>query len=102
MTPSINQGRPGLRSTLRRAGRRLRRSPLVHHGMSMDRANDPSPFAWIFGGALLLLAVGAAVSVVRKGNQATMDDVWARPEPRPTADPTVDAGADDMLGGHPS
>ena len=28
---------------------------------STDRSQDPSPFAWIFGGALAMIAAGSAV-----------------------------------------
>lgn len=73
----------------------------MHHGMTMDRAKDPSPFAWIFGGALALVGLAAAASAIRKGNQAQMEDVWARPEPRRPAE-TVGADSEEMLGGHPS
>lgn len=71
----------------------------------MDRSKDPSPFAWIFGGALVLISLGAALSVLRKGNQAQMEDPWARPEPleRPVGTAAADAAdADGMLDGHPS
>lgn len=71
----------------------------------MDRSKDPSPFAWILGGALVLVGLAAAASAIRKGDQAQLDDVWARPTPRPApaADNANDsADADEMLDGHPS
>lgn len=67
----------------------------------MDRAKDPSPFAWIFGGALALVGLAAAASAIRKGNRAPTEDVWARPEPRRPAG-TTGADPDAMLGAHPS
>lgn len=31
----------------------------------MDRSSDPSPFAWIFAGAMALVGLGAAVVATR-------------------------------------
>lgn len=32
----------------------------------MDRSSDPSPFAWIFGAAVALVAVGGVVTALRR------------------------------------
>lgn len=56
----------------------------------MDRSQDPSPFSWIFGGALALLGVGALVRALRRRPEP--DLAWAE-QPAPV---------DDDIAGHPS
>lgn len=67
----------------------------------MDRSSDPSPFAWIFGGALALVGLGAALSASRRKREARREQVWAAPvrTPRPEEPP---AEVDDVMGAHPS
>lgn len=38
--------------------------PVLDRG-AMDRSKDPSPFAWIFGGALALIGVAAGLRALR-------------------------------------
>lgn len=60
---------------------------------STDRSQDPSPFAWIFGGALAMIAAGSVIRAItgRRGSGGP-DVAGGR-----------DAGdADADLAGHPS
>jgi hypothetical protein len=66
----------------------------------MDRSSDPSPFAWIFAGALALVGLGAALSASRRSRRARREQVWAAPDRTPRA--SGPAEADDVLGAHPS
>lgn len=66
----------------------------------MDRSSDPSPFAWIFGGALALVGVGAALFARRRQRQARREQVWAPPARAPR--PQEPADTDDLLGAYPS
>ena len=68
---------------------------------SQDSWEDASPFAWIFGGALAVVGLGAALSATRRRKQARREQVWAAPVrgPRPQDPAAVD---DDVLGVHPS
>ena len=63
---------------------------------STDRSQDPSPFAWIFGGALAMVA---AMSIVRAvtGRQGR-----ATGSPVASVVPSSGSTADDELSGHPS
>lgn len=92
MTPFVTVGRGGAP----RICNPLAPVSPVHHGGSMDRSADPSPFAWIFGGAVALLGLGAVVSGLRRRNQAQMDGLWAEPEwQRPPVPPGDDTGEGD-------
>ena len=60
---------------------------------STDRSQDPSPFAWIFGGALAMIAAGSVIRAItgRRGSGA------------PDMAGSRDAGDTDAdLAGHPS
>lgn len=46
----------------------------------MDRSKDPSPFAWIFGGALALIGVAAGLRALR-GATSHDDDLVAERDP---------------------
>lgn len=67
---------------------------------TVDRSQDPSPFAWIFGAALAFVALGAATRAVldRRGRTSSHDAAGA---------PAWGAAAgrdddDEAVAGHPS
>ncbi|MGC5583692.1 hypothetical protein [Ornithinimicrobium sp. W1665] len=64
---------------------------------STDRSQDPSPFAWIFGGALAMVAAISIVRAVtgRRGRAASSSPVAS-------VVPSSGSTADDELSGHPS
>ncbi|MGD8200905.1 hypothetical protein ACQE98_09595 [Ornithinimicrobium sp. W1679] len=63
---------------------------------STDRSQDPSPFAWIFGGALAMVAAMSIVRAVTGRGRA------ARSSPVASVVPSSGSTADDELAGHPS
>ncbi|MFB9732309.1 hypothetical protein [Ornithinimicrobium kibberense] len=60
---------------------------------STDRSQDPSPFAWIFGGALAMIAAGSVIRAIAGRRGSGGQDVAGGPH-------AGDADAD--LAGHPS
>lgn len=70
----------------------------------MDRSSDPSPFAWILGGALALAGLGAALVAV---SRARRPDFWldvsqAREAIKDLPAGELPADAGEQLEGHPS
>ena len=45
---------------------------------SVDRGSDPSPFAWIFAGALALVGIGSVLAARR--SRRALDTISATPD----------------------
>ncbi|MEO6019129.1 MAG: hypothetical protein ABIP45_02645 [Knoellia sp.] len=54
----------------------------------VSREDDPSPFAWIFGGLVAVVGLGAAAAGLwrRRGSEGTEDPLVADPGSRPRED----------------
>lgn len=58
----------------------------------MDRSQDPSPFAWIFGGALALVGLAVGVRALRQASAPTTE----------MAEPVPPAEVEELIDAHPS